>query len=132
MSAFVDTSFFVALLSRGDQHHAAALRLAAGWVDALVTSDWVLTEVANFLREPRNRPVFASLLRELQHDARVQIVSFSTDLQTRAIALYVDRPDKSWSPVDCASFVVMQEQSLTRALTADHHFEQAGFTALLT
>jgi hypothetical protein len=30
-----------------------------------------------------------------------------------------------------ATFVVMQEQGLTEALTADHHFEQAGFRALL-
>jgi predicted nucleic acid-binding protein len=29
------------------------------------------------------------------------------------------------------SFVVMQERGLTEALTADRHFEQAGFTILL-
>ena len=28
-------------------------------------------------------------------------------------------------------FVVMTEEGITEALTADHHFEQAGFTALL-
>lgn len=32
---------------------------------------------------------------------------------------------------DCLSFVVMQEQKLTEALTADVHFQQAGFRALL-
>ena len=32
---------------------------------------------------------------------------------------------------DCLSFVVMQHKGITQALTADHHFEQAGFTALL-
>jgi predicted nucleic acid-binding protein len=39
--------------------------------------------------------------------------------------------DKEWGLTDCISFVVMQEQGLTDALTADHHFEQAGFTILL-
>ncbi len=29
------------------------------------------------------------------------------------------------------SFVIMQEHGLTEALTGDHHFEQAGFRALL-
>ena len=29
------------------------------------------------------------------------------------------------------TFVVMGERGLTEALTSDHHFEQAGFTALL-
>jgi predicted nucleic acid-binding protein len=32
---------------------------------------------------------------------------------------------------DCISFVVMRHQGLTQALTGNHHFEQAGFTALL-
>ncbi len=41
------------------------------------------------------------------------------------------RLDKDWSLTDCISFAVMQERSLTEALTSDHHFEQAGFTALL-
>jgi predicted nucleic acid-binding protein len=36
-----------------------------------------------------------------------------------------------WSLTDCISFVVMQDRQITGALTADHHFEQAGFTALL-
>ena len=45
--------------------------------------------------------------------------------------LYIRRPDKEWSLTDCISFVVMQEQGLSEALTGDHHFEQAGFKALL-
>jgi hypothetical protein len=41
------------------------------------------------------------------------------------------RPDKDWSLIDCISFVVMEEEGIQEALTADQHFEQAGFTALL-
>jgi uncharacterized protein len=43
----------------------------------------------------------------------------------------LSRRDKEWSLTDCISFVVMKERGLTEALTADHHFEQAGFKALL-
>ena len=35
------------------------------------------------------------------------------------------------SAPDCISFVVMQDEGLTEALTGDGHFEQAGFKALL-
>lgn len=35
------------------------------------------------------------------------------------------------SVVDCISFVVMEEEGITDALTGDRHFEQAGFIALL-
>jgi predicted nucleic acid-binding protein len=38
---------------------------------------------------------------------------------------------KGWSLTDCISFVVMQQQGITQVLTGDHHFEKAGFTALL-
>jgi len=47
------------------------------------------------------------------------------------VELYAERPDKGWSLTDCISFVVMRQQGITQALTGDHHFEQAGFTALL-
>jgi uncharacterized protein len=39
--------------------------------------------------------------------------------------------DKEWSFTDCFSFHVMRELKLHRALKSDHHFQQAGFAALL-
>jgi predicted nucleic acid-binding protein len=39
--------------------------------------------------------------------------------------------DKEWGIVDCFSFEVMRIRGMRFALTADHHFEQAGFIALL-
>ncbi len=59
------------------------------------------------------------------------IVPSSSDLFWRGIKLFDARPDKEWSLTDCISFEVMAELGLTDALTADHHFEQAGFRALL-
>jgi hypothetical protein len=32
---------------------------------------------------------------------------------------------------DCTSFLVMEDRGIADALTADHHFEQAGFNVLL-
>lgn len=60
-----------------------------------------------------------------------RIIPATSDLLQRARDLFAARPDKAWSLTDCASFMVMQDESLTEALTTDRHFTQAGFHALL-
>jgi len=59
------------------------------------------------------------------------VVGLDPHLYQRGINLYAQRPDKEWSLTDCISFVVMSDRGITEALTGDHHFEQAGFRALL-
>lgn len=54
----------------------------------------------------------------------------STDFE-RARAMYCSRLDKGWSLTDCSSFQIMEAKGITEALAADHHFEQAGYRALL-
>jgi len=49
----------------------------------------------------------------------------------RGVKLFRSRADKNWPLTDCISFVVMEHQGLSEALTADRHFEQAGYKALL-
>ena len=55
----------------------------------------------------------------------------SEALLQQGLALYRARPDKDWGLTDCVSFVLMKQEGITEALTADVHFRQAGFTALL-
>ncbi|MBV8265691.1 MAG: hypothetical protein JO252_05020, partial [Planctomycetaceae bacterium] len=81
--------------------------------------------------DPANRGGFSELLQLLRADPNVVIVPPSLELFEQGIDLYARRPDKAWSLTDCISFVVMTEQRLAEALTGDHHFEQAGFQALL-
>ncbi len=42
--------------------------------------------------------------------------------------MFVRRRDKEWSFPDCVSFIVMKDREIADALTAEHHFEQSGFT----
>jgi predicted nucleic acid-binding protein len=46
-------------------------------------------------------------------------------------ALYNQADAMQWGLTDCISFVVMRDQNLTDALTADRHFTQAGFVPLM-
>jgi len=54
-----------------------------------------------------------------------------TSLLNRALDLYGSRSDKEWGLTDCVSFVVMEEQGISLALSTDVHFKQAGFKPLL-
>jgi predicted nucleic acid-binding protein len=59
-----------------------------------------------------------------------EVVGFDPKVQQAGFDLYESRLDKDWSLTDCVSFAVMTQRGLTEALTADHHFEQAGFRAV--
>lgn len=89
-----------------------------------------MLEVANFLRRTTVRQVFTDLMAVIRTDGRTTIPPLSDESFHREL-LFAARKDKDGSLTDCISFVVMQEQGITEALTADHHFEQAGFIALL-
>ena len=67
----------------------------------------------------------------LPRDSRVEIVRLTPELLERGVTLFRSRADKNWPLTDCISFVVMEHHGLSEALTADRHFEQAGFKALL-
>jgi len=67
----------------------------------------------------------------LKNTSYIEIVHISPLLDDQAWELLKSRPDKDWSLVDCASFVVMQQRGSPEALSTDHHFEQAGFARLL-
>ena len=71
------------------------------------------------------------MFRDLQQQEKLTIIPASRELLDEGLNLYEDRPDKEWSLTDCISFVVMQREGLTEALTGDKHFEQAGFVSLL-
>ena len=128
---FADTSFYVAALSPRDANHARAEAVGRSIRSRVITTEYVLLEVATFFCEAPNRGVFLDLLQALQNDPEITVLPASADLWKRGIALFAARPDKDWSLTDCISVVVMQERNINDALTADHHFEQAGFVAQL-
>lgn len=127
---FGDTYYFLAVGSDRDQGHQQALQYAARYTGQIVTTEWVLTELADALSSPAQRPRFLNLIELINADENWIIVESSHALFQRGMALFSQRPDKSWSLTDCISFVVMQEHDITEALTADRHFEQAGFVPL--
>ena len=131
---FVDTSFLIALASSADQHHERANQLL-DQVERdnirLVTTSAVLLELGAALSRLALRAGAITIIRELQADARVEIINVGGELLEQGLALFERRQDKEWSLADCISFEVMTHLGLAQALTADVHFQQAGFVALL-
>ena len=129
--AFAAAFYFVARLNRRDQHHQRALQFSRDFRARLLTSDWVLMEVADALAESECRARVRDFILHLRGSAACEIVPASRELLDRALDLYHQHADKGWTLTDCVSFVIMRERNVTDALTGDKHFEQAGFAALL-
>ena len=131
---FLDTSFAIALSATTDQNHIKAIKLAEQIESQnlrLVTTQAILLEIGNSLSKQRYRTAAIQLLESLESDINIEIVSLTSELYNSAFELFKSRQDKEWGLVDCISFVVMEHRGITEALTADDHFNQAGFRALL-
>ena len=129
---FVDTSHLVALALPKDSLHAVALAWSQHIAEPLLTTSYVVCEFMNGLSSPALRGRAHGLLSLLLSSNDINLVSDASEpLLTDGLELHRNRPDKEWSLTDCISFVVMQRHGVTEALTHDHHFEQAGFEALL-
>lgn len=131
MSAVLaDTSFYVALLSPRDQHHADARKIAGELRRPIVVTEFVLLELANAFCGTESRRRLPVLWDFLKADPTVTIIPASSELLARGFARFADRLDKKWSLTDCISFVVMEDRGIKEVLSSDHHFEQAGFVLL--
>jgi predicted nucleic acid-binding protein len=128
---FVDTGFFLALAQPRDALHARAKAWAGAVTEPLLVTEYVLWETVNALSQPVDRPKAHALLTHVRSAAHYEVVAATPELFEAGLKLHAARPDKEWSLTDCLSFVVLEQRGLTRALTYDHHFEQAGFEALL-
>ena len=131
---YADTSYRIALLNHTDHLHAAAVKKTktlGGHV--LVMSEAVLIELLNYAsRTLEFRDLAARKVRVALEHPEMDIVPLSHEAFLDALGLYEARGDKEYSLTDCLSMKIMEERGITDVLTADQHFAQAGFTALLT
>ena len=130
-TVFADSFCFFALANPHDPAHSRAVAFVTTFTGRIVTTGWVLTELADGWASPTQRTFLVPLLSKLRANPNARIEPCTDQLLQAGIGLYHARPDKHWSLTDCISFVVMQRDGITDALTGDKHFEQAGFAALL-
>ena len=130
MTVFADAFFYVALINRNDAYHSRVTDHAQNYGGTVLTTEWVLTEVADALAASNSRKRVHAAFQELMKDPETRIIPASPQLFARGLELYDNRSDKTWSLTDCISFVVMKDEGLSEALTGDRHFAQAGFVPI--
>jgi predicted nucleic acid-binding protein len=122
---------FLAMIYPDDMAHVRAQAASRQKMGRYVTSDWIITEVADAMSKGRARQKVGGLVSHLRASPVWEIVPFSETLFNHALEYRSRFHDKEWTLTDCTSFLIMQERGITEALTGDCHFEQAGFVALL-
>lgn len=93
----------------------------------------VLTEVLNAFagKGESLRKAAAEMVNRIRTNPSAEVVPMTSSAFHDAFERYQSRTDKTWGLTDCTSFLIMEQQGIREALSADHDFEQAGFKALL-
>ncbi|HLH26291.1 MAG TPA: PIN domain-containing protein [Chloroflexota bacterium] len=103
---FLDTAYVYASVNTRDQWRDAALRWEAYLAAErrrLVTTEFVLTEIADGLANLRFRTQAVQIIAALQASGLVQIFPASPRLFAAALDLYRSRAVKEWGLTDCSS-----------------------------
>ena len=123
---FADSFYWIALLNPADAFHDTVIQTPVS--GRIVTSLAVQLEVLDaFSAYLALRPAAIRFWERTTHDPQVTVMPLEAALLQEAIDLFKARNDKKWSFTDCISFEIMRQRGIALALSADHHFRQAGF-----
>ncbi len=133
---FVDTSGWGHYYIQNEALHREARALVYALREEghrFVTTNYILAELVALMQSPLKRPRREQIMavESIRNESWIDIIYINESLDQLAWELFRSREDKSWSLVDCTSFVVMEKSTIIYALSSDHHFEQAGFINLL-
>jgi uncharacterized protein len=131
---FCDTSFFIALENCDDPYHEKGCTLAFQLIQekAIFLLHWgIVLEIGDGFAKLKRRLAGMRLLEQFFNEEIYVIAPIKNDLLQEGIHLYQSRPDKDYGLTDCLSFTLMRREKIVKALTADYHFQQEGFLALL-
>ena len=130
MTVFMDTYRLIAWINTRDAAHQRVKSYLDSYSGNIVATEWVLLEFADAFSLSKAKPFAIEAIKRIHRLPMFLVVGFEPAVHQAGFELYETRSDKDWSLTDCVSFAVMAKRGLSDALTADHHFEQAGFRAV--
>ncbi|HEY4509590.1 MAG TPA: PIN domain-containing protein [Candidatus Paceibacterota bacterium] len=123
---FLDTSAIYALADERDENHEKAkglFDLALSQGEQFSLHSYILIEASALLQRRLGLEQTKKFLKE---SARFQIVWIDSSLHKLAEDYFFKHATRKLSLVDCASFVVMRQQGIMKALAFDDDFPKAG------
>ena len=130
MKLFVDTSAWLALNDKNDQHHSEAVSRSAKIKQQkiqLVTSEYVLDESITIIRYRVSHRAAVVFGDSLMSSTILTIADITDEERFKAWVLFKKYGDKELSFTDCTSFALMMKLGLQKAFAFDNHFRQLGF-----
>ena len=126
---FVDSSAFVALAVREDDHHRAAAMTFASLEPhmPLVTSTDVFDETVTRVRRKAGHTAAVAAGRSILGSAVVRMVPVEAADRQAAWELFCQRPKVPLSLTDCTTAVLMDRLGLRRIFTFDGDFDALEF-----
>lgn len=117
-----------------DPQHQQACQVRDSWLlsgGVLISSDYVLDETLTLIRMRLGLKASFNWWDQVEASRRLRWEWIDINRAEKARRWFFQWQDKRFSFTDCTSFVIMRELGLTRVLTTDKHFLQAGFEMLL-
>lgn len=131
---FVDTSALIAVANKRDIFHCQAVSVKDNLKQSkreFITTSAILFEFGNAFSPIILKPSAIKLIETVRESKKWKSIIIDETLINKGFELYRQMKDKEWGFVDCISIIVSRDMGITEIFTADHHFEQAGFTILL-
>jgi predicted nucleic acid-binding protein len=132
-SIFVDSSAWIALFSRRDQHHEEADRLFRTMVSAkqrMLTTNLVLAEIHRLLLHRAGIKAAVTALEKIEASALVDI-EFADPTHHQSAMVWIGKlREHPISYADAVSFSIMETTGCSEVLSYDHHFQIAGYKTL--
>ena len=133
----MDASGWIALKITTDRFHSVVATVYRQLQDAkekLVTTNLCVVEAAKRIQRKLGHHAAAAFLEDILAFDKARLISYiraDEELERQAVEFFKRHADKEWDIVDCTSFVVMRRLGITKALSVDEHFAQAGFQVLV-
>jgi len=131
MSAFIDTSAFIALLVAEDQKHDHAANVWRELIEAdemVVTSNYIVVETCALLQNRLGMNVLKTFLNDILPIVLVEWIDLP--LHEAGVNSLMMSGRNGPNVVDCTSFAVMHKLSIKDSFTFDQHFADQGFSIL--